>query len=42
MLNDLLDQPHKFADYFRIKPETFHYILTGIEGALKNLPIILI
>ena len=36
LFNDLWDQPQNFADYFRIKPETFHLILTGIEGAIKK------
>ena len=33
LFNDLLDQKI-CADYFIKNPETFHYILTGIEGSI--------
>ena len=33
---ELLNEPDKFSEYFRMSPETFYYILNGIEGNVKK------
>lgn len=33
---ELLNQPVKFSEYFRMSPETFSYILNGIEGSIPK------
>ena len=37
LFQELLDQPEKFFDYFRMKPATFEYILKGIEESIKKI-----
>lgn len=36
LFQDLLEQPNKFFEYFRMLPETFHYILEGIEDSITK------
>ena len=31
LFQDLLEQPNKFAEYFRMTPNTFYYILDAVE-----------
>lgn len=36
LFEELLEQPKKFFEYFRMLPETFHYILGGIEESITK------
>lgn len=36
LFKDLCDQPERFFEYFRMKPETFEYILQGIEERITK------
>lgn len=36
LFQDLLSQPIKFYEYFRMTPKTFKYILTGIEEKITK------
>jgi len=36
LFQELWDQPEKFFEYFRMKPETFEYILEKIEESITK------
>lgn len=36
LFREIWDQPEKFFEYFRMTPETFDYILKGIEKRIEK------